>query len=68
MRSVFVESGSAFYLRVCDFGEQQAQPVYVHTAIFTCWEHPKPQSKRELSGVGNLPKCLDFVRESDYNI
>lgn len=50
MRSVFVESGSAFYLRVCDFGEQQAQPVYVHTAIFACWEHPKPIHKSRKAG------------------
>ena len=50
MRSVFVESGSAFYLWVCDFGEQQAQPVYVHTAIFTCWEHPKPIHKSRKAG------------------
>ena len=63
-----MESGSAFYLRICDFREQQAQPVYIHTAIFACWEHSKPHSKRELSRVGNLSKHLNFIRESDYNI
>lgn len=33
---VFLENRSAFYLWVCDFGEQQAQPVYVHTTVFAC--------------------------------
>ena len=47
---VFMESGSAFYLWVCDFGEQQAQLVYIHTAIFTCWEHPKPIHKARKAG------------------
>ena len=52
--AVFMESGSAFYLWICDFREQQTQPMYIHSAIFACWEHPKPHSKRELSRAGKF--------------